>query len=99
MADANAAMHKLLLNAPGGLAAMLGSEGQWAIPGGPGGFRTTLRRTDDDEPDLVAITAETWVSADQLYPAQEAQVAAIRFRQDGPKLGSKLLRSEGVRAW
>lgn len=100
-ADPEAAMHEaheMLLNAPGDLAAVLGSKGRWAIPGGPGAFLTTLRRTDDGEPDLVAITAETWVSADQLYPEQEAQVAAIRFRQDGPTLGDGLLRPHGTLA-
>jgi len=100
-ADPEAAMHEahgLLLGAPGDLAGVLGSEGQWAIPGGPGAFLATLRRTDDGGPDLVAITAETWVSSDQLRPEQEAQVAAIRFRQAGPTLGDGLLRPEGMRA-
>jgi len=98
-ADPEAAMHEaheLLLCAPGSLSGVLGSEGQWAIPGGPGAFLATLRRTNDGEPDLVAITAETWVSSDQLYPEQEAQVAAIRFRQAGPTLGDGLLRPAGL---
>jgi len=84
--------HAALLAAPGDLASVLVSEGRWAIPGGPGAFLATLRRTDDDGPPMVALTAETWVSADQLYPEQEAQVAAIRFRQPGPTLGEALFR-------
>ena len=86
-----------MLDAPGEMAAVLESESRWAIPGGPGAFLATLRRTKDGEPDLVALTAETWVSADQLRPEQEAQVAAIRLRHDGPTLGGGLLRPMGTR--
>ena len=45
------------------------------------------RLEDDGCPPFASLTAETWVSADQLWHEQEAQVAAIRFRQDGPTLG------------
>lgn len=98
-ADPEAAMldaHAALLAAPGDLAGVLVSEGRWAIPGGPGAFLVTFRRTDDGGPPLVALTAETWVSSDQLYPEQEAQVAAIRFRHAGPTLGGGLLRPAGL---
>jgi len=98
-ADPEAAMldaHAALLAAPGDLAGVLVSEGRWAIPGGPGAFLATFRRADDGGPPLVALTAETWVSSDQLYPEQEAQVAAIRFRHAGPTLGDGLLRPAGL---
>ena len=98
-ADPEAAMHEaheLLLGAPADMVPVLASEVRWAIPGGPGAFLATLRRTADGEPDMVAFTAETWVNADQLYPEQEAQVAAIRFRHGGPTLGDGLLRPAGT---
>ena len=85
-----------MLNAPGEMAAVLESESRWAIPGGPGAFLATLRRTKDGEPDLVGITAETRMSADQFRPDQEAQVAAIRFRQYEPTLGDGLRRPAGM---
>ena len=78
------------------MAAGLEAEVRWAVPGGPGAFLATLCRTADGEPDLVAFTAETWVNADQLYPEQEAQVAAIRFRHGGATLGDGLLRPAGT---
>ena len=99
-ADPEGAMqeaHDLLLAAPGDLAAVLEAEVRWAIPAGPGAFLATLRRTNDGEPDLVVLTADTWVSVDQLRPEQEAQVAAIRLRRDGPTLGDGLLRPMGTR--
>ena len=98
-ADPEAAMHEaheMLLGARADLAPVLASEVRWAIPAGPGAFLATLRRTNDGEPDLVVLTADTWVSVDQLRPEQEAQVAAIRFRRDGPTLGDGLLRPVGM---
>jgi hypothetical protein len=94
-ADPEAAMldaHAAVLAASGDLAGVLVSEQRWAIPGGPGAFLATLRQADDGGPPLVALTAETWVSSDQLRPDQEVQVAAIRFRQVGPTLGEGLFR-------
>ncbi len=98
-ADPEAAMldaHGLLLGASADVAATLTAEGRWAVPGGPGAFLGTMRRTDDGGPVLVMLTAETWVSSDQLRPEQEAQVAAIRFRHAGLTLGEGLLRPVGL---
>jgi hypothetical protein len=71
----------------------------WALPGGPGAFLATVLamryRTDDA---IVLIAAGTWISDSMLAPDQEAQVAALRFRQPGRALQDGLLLPAPLRA-
>jgi hypothetical protein len=85
--------HDMLLDASSNTANALLAARQWAIPAGPGALLCTVRSlSDDGDADaLVLLTAETWVSGDQLRPQQVAQVAAIRFREGGRTLGDGLL--------
>jgi hypothetical protein len=91
------AAHDALLSASTGCARTMVGERLWAIPAGPGAFLTTVRGLTLDGDALVLATAETWVSDDQLWPQQAAQVAAIRFREPGRTLGDGLLQPSVLR--
>ncbi len=86
------AAHDALLAAPAAAARTMLDERLWALPAGPGAFLVTMRGLGTAEGDAIVLaTAETWIADDQLWPDQEAQIAAVRHRQDGPTLGEGLL--------
>ena len=56
-----------------------------------------MRGLTDAGDAIVLATAETWVGTDQLWPEQEAQIAAIQFCEPGRTLGDGLLQPSVLR--
>jgi hypothetical protein len=100
-ADPVAAMveaHDTLLSASAECGRTVLAEREWAVPAGPGGFIATVRGVKLPPDDAIILAcAGTWVSKDQLFDNQLAQVAALRFQQPGDALGQGLLLPAGLR--
>ena len=89
--------HDALLAASSAIARPVLGERRWAIPAGAGAFLATMRGLTDAGDAIVLATAETWVGTDQLWPEQEAQIAAMQFREPGRTLGDGLLQPSVLR--
>ena len=92
--------HDLLLAGPFNAFDTLHDAKIWAIPAAGGCFVTDnhVVQTHDKADSTIFLRGRTFLSDDQMAVYQRAQCAAIRFRDDGPTLGSGLFRPPQLRA-
>lgn len=92
--------HDLLLAGPFNAFDTVHDAKIWAIPAAGGCFVTDIHvvQTHDKADSAIFTRGRTYLSDDMMQPYQRAQCAAIRFRDDGPTLGTGLFRPPQLRA-
>lgn len=92
--------HDLLFAAPFAAFDTIHDNKIWSLPAAGGCFVADVHVVDthDHADTMPFIRGRTYLSSDMLAPWQQAQCAAIRFRDDGPTLGTGLLMPMQLRA-
>ena len=92
--------HDLLFAAPFAAFDTIHDNKIWSLPAAGGCFVADVHVVDthDHADTMPFIRGRTYLSGDMLAPWQQAQCAAIRFRDNGPTLGSGLLMPMQLRA-